>query len=148
MGLNRIVMRLEPGSDLRIDRLHPGICIGRVQIEEHVRYPREHPARALERHDGVLEVRGSRVPGDLRHFLPLLAHACLEGRQIVFIPHPVERGKLIGQRAGLREWVFRESFGHLGVPSLILYTAPQAHQDTYLEHQERLGRHVQLHPQG
>ena len=71
--------------------------------------------RALQGDDGVLEIRRRRIVHNLAHFLAVLAHAFRESRAVVRVAHPVERRRLVGQRAGVREGVF----GHVTSPAIL-----------------------------
>ena len=102
---DRVLVRGELGRHLRVG-------VGRGQVEEHHRDAAEQLTRALQGDDGVVESRGLGVVRDGVRLLLLLRHAGLEGRPEIGVPDPVERWKVVRQRALRRERVvLRERCG-------------------------------------
>jgi hypothetical protein len=115
--------------------------------------PIQQLAAALQRFQRVGESRLFRIAGNGLDLVELLAHAFLEGLPIVGILDPVERRRLVGQRARRKQRVggsapgIRGAFGgHAGLRTLFrrrgilrrLRTAAQAEHDCQTGHSKSL----------
>src|SRR5213082_1901562 len=94
------------------DRIHDGDYLPafhagmREQLKEveRIAHNREPPTFentlvALERDEGVLEGGRLAIVGDALDLLELLAHAGVEGRQVIAVVDPVEGRQIVGERA-------------------------------------------------
>jgi len=114
--MNRVLLRGELGGHLGVDLLHPRIGVGCIEppegrVDAHQQLP-----GALESDDGVVEGGGLRVVSDAGHLAELLAHAGLEGGQVIAVADAVKGWQLERERARLHERVV----GHCGSPCSLL----------------------------
>ena len=96
--VNGISMRGEPGRHLLLYLLQSLIGMGTRNAEERRSHTREQSAAPLQGFDGVAERRGLIGTGNGIDFEPLLGHARLKRRHIVFIADRVERRCTEGKR--------------------------------------------------
>ena len=96
--MNGVAMSGQLRGHFRLNFLQRWIGVAGVEVRESALGAVEQAAGAFEGNDGVLE---RRLVGKVReriHFLELLAHAGLHGRDEVFIFDFVERWQVIRQR--------------------------------------------------
>ena len=90
---------------LRADGVDFVVRVGGGEAEEDPRHPVEEPARALHRHQGVLECGRLRGPRDGLNLFELLGHPALERRAVVAVLDEVEGGEAVGEGAFGKEGV-------------------------------------------
>ena len=110
--MNRVLLRGELRSHLGVDLLHPRVGVAGIEPSEGRVDALQQLPGALQSDDGVVEGGGLRVVGDAGHLRELLAHAGLEGGQVVAVADAVEGWQLERQCARLHERVV----GHCGSP--------------------------------
>jgi hypothetical protein len=88
-----------------LNALQVGIGVGAGHGIEYRHDPVEQPAALLQRDQGVFEAGGTVSDG--AYLRQLLRHARFDGRLVVTVPNPVERGRLKRKTAGRKEWIAR-----------------------------------------
>ncbi len=86
--------------ELELHRLQRRVGMGRGQGVEDPAHTRQHLARPLQRHDGVLEAGRRGIGRDGRHLGALPPHALLEGGPEVAVADAIEGRRLVGQWTG------------------------------------------------
>ena len=89
----------QTGRHLVANRVDGVVGVGAGEREERRRDAVQQLARPFEGHDGVLERRRLRGPGNRLDLGDLVGHAPLERRRVVRVVDAVERRKPMGQRA-------------------------------------------------
>ena len=97
--IDRVAVRRELRRLDALRLLQRVIRIRRGDGAERFEHARQQHARALERHDRVLERRPAALVGDRRDFGEMRAHALLDRRLVVGVANAVERRRSERQRA-------------------------------------------------
>jgi hypothetical protein len=103
---------------LALDRLQVRVGIGAAQVEEHRADPAEMEAAALERSDGVVEIRPSRIDRDRLRLGPLLGKGLFERRAKMLRREAVKGRRLERGRPGSEQRVGFARIGHGNVEAV------------------------------
>ena len=97
--MNCVPMRGQLGRHFLLDLLQLRIGVRAGQVRENPFHSPEQFAGALQRHDCIFKRRLVFIVRDCLGFLEVIGHPFFEGRRIMLVLDPVERRRVIWQRA-------------------------------------------------